>query len=160
MGGIHIKKSTVVEVTKEAPINISLLAKNLYFYGKQRLELEKKEKKIKAQIAQYIDEHMEKDENGNRFYRFNYDDRKMMVVRQARTSVHVSIDKLKETFASDILSVVLKERTEEYVDEQALEQLVVDDVLTLEELESVTEKNVVYATLVVEEKEEEGENVS
>ena len=151
-------KIKVTQVVKEKPksaASYELLAKNLRFYSLQRLEITKKEEAAKKELAEYIDKNMKADEKGHRFMRFMYEDKPMMVIRQARKSVSVSIEKMKEYFASDILSRVIKETMIESIDEQALEELVQEEVISMEELEAVTEVKTTYATVISEEKKDD-----
>lgn len=158
-------KTRIINVLKESerkktPASYELLAKNLLFYSQQRLEIEKKEKKAKEELAKYIDETAKADEKGNRFFRFQYEGKRMLVVRQARKSVSVSIAKLKSYFASDVLSKIVKETVVESVDEAAIEQMISDESMSMEDLEACTDTKVIYATVIQEEKSEEEEDVS
>lgn len=148
--GLKAKKTAGLEDIKP-----DLLAKNLQFVKLQIRDLQKREKELKLQLDTYIDGNVKEDEKGNRFFKFNFNDVPMLVVRQARKSVSVSIDKCKEVFASDILCKIIKETITENVDESAMEELISEECISMDELASVTDTKITYATVIVEEKEEE-----
>ena len=152
-----MKAKIVQVVKKKEPVSYELLAKNLQFYKLQIKELQKKEKEAKDKLDAYIDKTMTADEKGNRFMRFIFEDMPMFVIRQARKTVTVSIDKCKEVLPPKLLKRVVIEKKIEVVDEMELEALVRDEIITMEEFAKITDTKTIYATVISKEKPEEEE---
>lgn len=141
-------------------------------------QLETREKELKARLATYMETALPTDDKGHRLFKVtDADGKNIYLQRQARKSIKLNQERaitfLKENdlaelvvptyeIASEVtqdqlIEVLQKHAPEflnaiEYVDEKQLETEVINEKITMEQLESLCDINITYAMTYIDEK--------
>jgi hypothetical protein len=143
------KTVNVINVRKRASVDIDEKVRQLNVIQQQKTELVKKEDELKKEINAHVDKVIQPDSNGHRFFIVTgYDGSQLIFEREARKSIKLNEERARELLAKKKL---LKQaiRTIEVLDEEAINGFVVSNLLTLDELKSITDINVTYASKFV-----------
>ena len=147
-----MKKVNVVNIVEERPQeDVETLIKSLKAINTQKAELEKREKELKGILNERFED-VDKDTFGNRYLTADG----IILKREMRRKVAINPEKAEKFFKSiNRYDNVAKVETVVTFDEGAIEQVIADGEMTLEDLESITDTTVSYATLFVKKKEKE-----
>lgn len=146
----RLKVLKVINVVKEKPReDIPMLVRELKVIKQNKSSLEKREKEILVLVNEYIDSTANKDGKGNRFYKTSDDFGNPLVLkREARKSYKLDEERLKGYLQAtpELLNRVFTSVTVEKFDENELDNLVAEELMTMEEVKMFTEEKIVYAT--------------
>jgi hypothetical protein len=147
------RKVQVVDVTEEP--NYEVLVRELEQVQKQKAILEKRDKEIKAVMTSKYFSSASTDNRGHSFYETTFlDGSPAILKREARTSVKINYDKALAFFSAKNLINQVAEKIWSF-NEDAIEQLLANEEITMEELESICDKSTTYAIKFIKAKEEE-----
>lgn len=151
-----VKKVTKKELTQNDYINA---IRELNTLTTERLTIKKREDELKKIINPYLDTSITPDANGHRFYKTtDLSGNSLIIKREAKKSVTIDDDKARDFFKdNDLLDRVLVVETVEKWDEDEIENLLAEELITVEDIGNITNTKVTYATTFVKVKEEEGE---
>ena len=136
------KKVQVIDIDAEQ-IDVEQLTKELKTISIQKAILEKRDKEIKSSLTEVYFGNASRDNKGNSFYQSS-NDSQLILKREARTSISLNEEKALEFFNSRGLLGVVTKRELVFLDD-AIAQLVVDEEITPDELESICDKKVTFA---------------
>jgi hypothetical protein len=162
-----MKKVKVMNVTKDNKKkggtweDLKELVRQLFVVNSKRKELDKVEKELKDKTNAIADKLVKKDSKGNRVYRIeDTAGNPIIFVREARTSVKLKDEEAEKLFKKKkVLDQVRVVKTISEWDMEAIQYLYAQGIITEDELESITEKTVTYATVFKKDEEEEEEEM-
>lgn len=131
------------------------LAREIHLINQQRLALEKREKELKKELTEFMSK-QPLDAKKNFYLPFDSADGKTYYAKwEARQSMSLSLDKIKEVFAGkEFLPEIVQKVEQEYVNEDVISELCVNGDISFEEFESITNRSISWALKFVNKKEE------
>lgn len=133
-------------------MNIKNLVREYDQLREQQNIIKKRVSELANKIKKYSAENGVKDSKGNMYL----EDEDFIYGQQARKSVKLNEEKAKELFRQkDVYDLVIEKEVKEVINEDKLSELVEDEVITMEELENVTDIKVTYAIDVKKKEKEE-----
>jgi hypothetical protein len=168
---IELKRLKVVNVVKKEEKKEKKLDYNDYInlireynsLNTEKLTIEKRIKDVRSKIDSFIDTNVKANNDGHRFFKTtDLQGNPLIIKREARESISINMEKGKELFEKknvlDRVLVVQTVETENW-DEDEIENLLAEEIITPEELQSILDSKVTYATKFVKQKEldEEGD---
>ena len=141
---VIVSKPTA-EITEEEMLALTRQYKQLSI---QKATLEKESKKLRVKIDGYF-ETLTKDTKGNRYFQAG----DLLLKREIRKKITLNTEKAEAFFKKigeydNVVELV------PVFKEDAIEQLVADEVIDVDDLESISDEAVTYATTFVKEVEE------
>jgi hypothetical protein len=151
-----IRKTEAKKSKVEREADYVVIARTLEAIKVQKADLEKREKELRGKLDPFVDKNVATDNWGNRFFRFtNNNGKELFWKREIRIKRTINDDKSKAFFKKKkLLSTVYKVREEHYWDEDAITKLVEDGIITLKDVESISDKVITYASKVTDVEDE------
>jgi len=147
------RKVQVIDVVEKP--NYEALVRELNAIQRQKNILDKRDKEIKATMTNDYFSSADTDNKGNSFYETTLMDGSPAILkREARTSIKLDELKALDFFIKKGMLTDVAEQVWSFNDD-AIEQLLANEEITYEELESICEKKTTYAIKFVKVKEEE-----
>jgi hypothetical protein len=146
---ISRQKKAITVNFEEKETSIATWAEKLAEFNE--IKIEKKEEKLKKELDEYITKNVQADARGNRyFFAVDYVGKDIILKKEARKSVSLNEEKAILLFTrKKLINRVLKIRETQYLDEEAIEELIEDGEVTTKEIESITDVTVGYAIKMV-----------